>query len=125
MICFFSIQIQFSRANGVSQRLSTPIPFLHAFNQEVQALFLSGKKRKASANPMIVGAIPFDNGSADSTVAPRWSSGVTPVNNWLVSICGMKILFIRWWIRVLTAQIQMLFLRVIEQALFSVLKVRI
>jgi isochorismate synthase len=77
----FNSNFNLVRANGVSQRLSTPI-LSPCFNQEVQALF-EREKAKGIANPMIVGAIPFDMDQPTQLVAPRWSERVTPFNTGL------------------------------------------
>lgn len=73
----FNSRINLVRASGVSQRLSTPI-ISPSFNQEVNALF-EREIAKGIANPMLVGAIPFDMSQPTQLVAPTWSERVAPL----------------------------------------------
>ncbi|WP_417528628.1 isochorismate synthase [Marinomonas shanghaiensis] len=62
------------RGNGVSQRLSVPI-LSPDFNQEVQAVFRRERNR-GIANPILVGAIPFDMRQPTHLIAPDWSERI-------------------------------------------------
>lgn len=74
-VFLFNSNSNLVRGNGVSQRLSVPI-LSPTFHQEVQALFIRERNR-GIANPILVGAIPFDMTQPTQLTAPDWSERIT------------------------------------------------
>jgi isochorismate synthase len=75
----FNSNTSLVRANGLSQRLTTPISS-PKFNQEVQAIF-KREHHKGVDNPILVGAIPFDMTEPAQLVIPEWSERIKPMDS--------------------------------------------
>lgn len=66
----FNSKANVVRATGVSQRLCMPLTSA-AFTEEVASVYRH-EKSKGIANPILVGAIPFDLNQPAQLIAPEW-----------------------------------------------------